>query len=85
MSLEEMWQRLAQHQPYADKRGYGPEWARMCEERTEAAVLAASAEAALARDLARLAADTWRAWASAADSWAAAKALDWVEKAERKK
>ena len=84
MSLDQMWDRLAQHQPFADERGYGKAWARMCEERTEAAVLAVSAEAALARDLARLMADSWRAWAAAADSWAAAKVVGWVEKAEDK-
>jgi len=67
MNLEEMWQRLAQHQPYADRRGYGPEWARMCEDRTEAA----------AREAAWAAADA--AWAAAdavagADAEAAARA-----------
>ena len=41
MNLEEMWQRLAQHQPYADQRGYGPAWAAMCEQRTEGAAWAA--------------------------------------------
>ena len=35
MNLEEMWARLAQHQPFADRRGYGPAWAAMCEERTQ--------------------------------------------------
>lgn len=49
--LDEMWVRLAQHQPYADQRGYGPEWARMCRERTpEAAWAAADATAARAAD-----------------------------------
>ena len=27
MDIENMWERLAQHQPYADQRGDGPEWA----------------------------------------------------------
>ena len=84
MSLEEMWTRLAQHQPFADERGYGEAWAKMCAERTEAAVLTANAAAIAARDLARLAVDTWRAWASAADARASVMALDWVEKAEDK-
>ena len=51
MNLEEMWQRLAQHQPYADQRGYGPAWAAMCEQRTEGAAWAA-AEAARAAETA---------------------------------
>ena len=34
--------------------------------------------------LERVAADTWRAWAAAADSWAAAKAIDWIKKSEDK-
>jgi hypothetical protein len=42
MSLDKMWNRLAQHQPYADERGYGPAWAVMCEQRTEAAAWAAA-------------------------------------------
>jgi len=41
MTLDEMWERLVQHQPYANQRGYGPEWARMCEERTQEAFYAA--------------------------------------------
>jgi hypothetical protein len=34
MTLDEMWERLEAHQPFADKRGYGPAWKQMCEERT---------------------------------------------------
>ena len=34
MTLDEMWSRLEAHQPFADKRGYGPAWKQMCEERT---------------------------------------------------
>lgn len=33
--LTEMWDALAEYQPYADKHGFGVEWRRMCEERTE--------------------------------------------------
>ena len=50
MNLEEMWQRLAQHQPYADQRGYGPAWAAMCAERTADAALAAWAVEAEERE-----------------------------------
>jgi hypothetical protein len=35
MTLDEKWERLAQYQPFADAGGFGSEWARMCEERTE--------------------------------------------------
>jgi hypothetical protein len=35
--LDEMWQELARYQPYADRRGLGDSWRRMCEERTEKA------------------------------------------------
>ena len=48
MNIDQMWERLAQHQPYADARGYGPEWARMCAERTPDAAWTAEAEAARA-------------------------------------
>jgi hypothetical protein len=34
MTLDEMWARLEAHQPYADKRGYGPAWKQMCQDRT---------------------------------------------------
>jgi hypothetical protein len=33
MTIDDMWDRLAQHQPFADARGYGEAWARMCEAR----------------------------------------------------
>lgn len=42
VNLDEMWARLATHQPWADQRGYGKVWARMCELRTEEAALAAA-------------------------------------------
>ena len=92
--LDEMWVRLAQHQPYADQRGYGPEWARMCEQRTEETAWAAARAADGAADAAR----ARLAWARAADiaareaaaaareaaaaAWAAADAVaawSWVE------
>jgi hypothetical protein len=38
---EETWERLAQDQVCADKRGFGSEWKRMCEERTQEAFYAA--------------------------------------------
>jgi hypothetical protein len=75
MTLDEMWERLAQHQPYADERGYGPEWARMCEERTQESMSAAAIGTAVA---------AWAAKAAARAAWAAAKAVEWIEKAEGK-
>ena len=40
--LTEMWQELARYQPYADKRGFGDAWKRMCEERTDYAAYVAA-------------------------------------------
>ena len=34
MSLDQMWEQLAAHQPLADQRGYGGAWNQLCEERT---------------------------------------------------
>ena len=34
MSLDQMWEQLAAHQPLADQRGYGGAWRQMCEERS---------------------------------------------------
>jgi len=42
MNINDMWERLAAYQPIADERGYGPAWAVMCEQRTEAAAEAAA-------------------------------------------
>jgi hypothetical protein len=35
MTIDEMWDRLAAHQPYADQRGYGKEWQALCKYRTQ--------------------------------------------------
>ena len=35
MDIEKIWEWLVQHQAFADANGFGPEWARMCEERTQ--------------------------------------------------
>jgi len=43
--LDTMWDRLTQHQPIADERGYGKEWRRMCEERTPESATDAGEEA----------------------------------------
>jgi hypothetical protein len=53
-NLDKMWKALKKHQPMADQLGYGPEWKRMCDERTSAAAWGASVVA-------------YRAAASAAD------------------
>ena len=91
MTIDDMWERLAQHQPYADARGYGEAWARMCEEKTPEAAVAASnaaAEAELAVEEAPWAAGVARARAeraavaAAKAEAAAAKAVEWIEKAE---
>jgi len=83
--IEKMWDRLAQHQSFADANGYGPEWARMCEERTaDAAWAAADATdsvvlvASDACEAAWVAADATHRWSATA----AAAAIQWIEKAE---
>jgi hypothetical protein len=71
MTLDEMWARLAQHQPYADKHGYGPAWATMCKKQTAKAAFAACAAAD--------AVDSVGAANAAGDAaWAAADAVDAV-------
>ena len=89
MTLDEMWERLVQHQPYADQKGYGPEWARMCEERTPEAAWALPTR--ITRPAADAAEAAWAAWARAAlgaAGWAVAEAVaeavKWIEKAEGK-
>jgi hypothetical protein len=37
-TIDQMWKRFEQHQPFADERGYGKAWRKMCEERTEDAM-----------------------------------------------
>ena len=50
MTIDQMWEQLTAHQPFADQRGYGEAWARMCEVKTpEAAWAAEAAEAAAVR------------------------------------
>lgn len=72
MKINDMWNRLAQHQPYADERGYGPAWAKMCAERTSDAASKAEEAAAMS------------AWAAAADAaWAAEQAAEAAEEAAR--
>ena len=53
MTIDDMWQRLAQHQPFADARGYGPAWAEMCRERTPDAAVNAARAARAAGERAR--------------------------------
>jgi hypothetical protein len=52
MTLDEMWQRLAQHQPFADANGFGSEWAKMCAERTQDTVWEAAYAAEQAAEVA---------------------------------
>ena len=49
MTIDQMWEQLTAHQPFADQRGYGEAWARMCEEKTPEAAWAAEAVAAAVR------------------------------------
>ena len=80
--LDRMWARLAEHQPCADRGGYGEAWARMCQKRTTEAVdvaaWAAATEAA--------AAEVWAAEDAAAEAEAAAaRAIRWIEMAEEER
>lgn len=91
MTLEEMWTRLVAHQPFADERGYGPEWAVMCAERTFDTALAAAKRVRTLAGRAGHAADA-AAWAGIAPKatgptpeWAEKAAVRWIEKAEAEK
>jgi hypothetical protein len=71
---EKMWERLVQHQSYADQRFYSEVWANMCAERTqEAADAAAMASLAVAH-----ASDNERR------TIYARRVIQWIEKAEGK-
>ena len=85
-TIDQMWTRLAQHQPEADRRGYGEAWRRMCEERTKDAADAAAeaaVDAALAADAAAEAAANaaWADKAANAARWAE-QAIECIKKAE---
>ena len=43
--LNEMWKTMAGYQPNANANGHGESWARMCQERTQAAIEIAAYEA----------------------------------------
>ena len=84
-TIDQMWTRLAQHQPFADERGYGKEWRTMCEERLPEAADEAADE---------VEAVSYAAWAAArAAAWAAEEdaenvqnwaelAIEYINKAE---
>ena len=72
--MADMWTRLEQHQTFADQRGYGAEWRRMCEQRT-----ATSAE--VAHYAAREYATREVTWAAAHAAGRAAEALYALEEA----
>ena len=75
--IDLMWEKFAEHQPEADRLGYGAAWRRMCEERTvEAADAAWDAAGDAAWDAAGDAA-AWAACAAEAAAWAASAA--WFE------
>ena len=90
-TLDEMWTRLVQHQPYADANGYGLAWAEMCEQRTAKAAGAAgdAAWADAAWDAEWVVGDAaWAAWNARAATWGAdaavrATAIRCIERAER--
>jgi len=77
-TIEQMWEKFAEHQPFADERGYGEAWRRMCEERTEDAADAAATAVDAAAWCAGAAAARWAAWSAA---WAAAGVERWAERA----
>jgi len=70
-TLDEMWARIEAHQPIADKRGYGTEWAKMRRERTPRAAFAAQRAAEWAVNNAE--------WAATSAEWAAAWAMTAIE------
>ena len=83
MTLDEMWERLAQHQSYADQKGYGEAWAKMCAERTQEASLAAGLAAGATASAA--AGTAWSALRAAEEvEELSTNAMEWIEKAEGK-
>ena len=70
--MEKMWIELTEHQPIADARGYGAQWQRMCELKTQEAANAAG-EAA------------WDVMVAAGgagwNAWGAARAIERSQKA----
>ena len=93
MTLEDMWQRLERHQPFADRRGYGEAWAKMCRERTQDTAAAAAKVAWTVRPAAPEAAKAalWSVPPAASPGatllpstkWQAA--IYWIEKSEGNK
>jgi len=93
-TIDQMWEKFAEHQPEADRLGYGPEWKRMCEQRT-VNTTAGTANLA-ARSAARAAYVAWAAADLAADAEAdaeyarclvelwAKQAIDYINQAEGK-
>ena len=99
MTLEEMWQRLEQHQPFANARGYGEAWVSMCREQTREAALNAAKAASDVADVVKSLEDEDAPKALKAalaavlmpitlsdevDTAKAAKAIWWIEKSEGK-
>lgn len=86
MSIDQMWDRLTAHQPYADARGYGEAWAHMCRERTpEAAMVTAKVLEDAVEAIASDDEEIWAAWTAArrVAEWPVL-AVDWIERAEGK-
>jgi len=86
MNSEKLWTRLSGHQIYADRGGYGPAWAKMCNERTptaakatELAIISESQRSALPPANLCYAADAARAVAL---SRTPATIIKWIERAE---
>jgi hypothetical protein len=79
----EMWAALAAYQPYADRRGFGSQWAKMCTEKTQATALnAVSAADAVVSRYAKARWSSFEVFASDAEvssswnsSWAARAAV----------
>ena len=82
MTLEEMWQRLEQHQPFANQRDYGEAWTKMCTKRTKySANFAARRAAHQGHGHAAHAAEAARNAVVTAEE-IAEYAIQWIEKSE---
>lgn len=90
ITLDLMWEKFAEHQPEADRLGYGEVWRKMCDERTEDAAADAAwapvtpIEAALAAWSAADAEALAAVDAARAERWAK-YAIAYIEKAEAHK
>ena len=77
-NLDEMWAELERYQSYADRKGFGPAWRRMCEKRTAAAAYAAFTASSNSKGrLGKASKAAWEAGAAVDKAWEAKEIVKW--------